>query len=137
MNVNQISFGKVIKINTSKEIAEKILANKNNSENDVQDSFLKVTIGEEVNEDSVVYQLNDDESYIFTGKDAFATRGVIEPAKENPFFYNMFLGCAYEATDEKGELTVLKYKESDENVTLKKAKYKDTKGTELSFSTIG
>ena len=137
MNVNPITFGKAIKINTSKEVAEKILANRNNSQNAVQNSFLKSILGETKNEDTAVYQVKKKESYIFTDSDAFAARSAIEPMKENSFFYNMLVDCAYEATEEKGELTVLKYKENVDNVIIKKAKYNDKQGTELSFSTIG
>ena len=49
----------------------------------------------------------------------------------------MFLECTYEQADGQGELKVLKYKETDDNVTLKKAKYKDSEGAEISFTTIG
>ena len=137
MNINPISFGKAIKINTSKEVAEKILLNRNDSKAPVQSSFLNVAIGEDANKDHVVYQLKNDESYIFTGTDAFAARGILEDAKQNPFFFNMFLESAYKQADGQGELTLLKYKETDDNVTLKKAKYQDSEGVEISFKTIG
>ena len=137
MNINPISFGKAIKINTSTEVAEKILLNRNETKEPVQSSFLNVAIGEDANKDHVVYQLKDDESYIFTGTDAFVARGILEDTKQNPFFFNMFLDCAYKKADGQGELTLLKYKETDDNVTLKKAKYQDSEGVEISFSTIG
>ncbi len=148
MNINQVSFGKAVKINASKEVAQQLLDAKKNKENEgtILNGFLNTVFGAEKIEDEFIYEVGKKETYVFTNNDAIASGAFISYGAKGSDTLNSdkMAKIAFNSTalQDKGVLTITKKEEEktkDEKiqVVLKDACYTDAKGHKLNFNAIG
>ena len=147
MNINQVSFGKAIKINASKEVAQQLLEARKNQEKKgtMINGFLNCVFGADTIEDEFIYEVGKKETYVFTNEDAIASGAFIAYGSKGSDTLNSdkMAKIAFDsiAKEDKGVLTITKKEEKTKDgktpILLKDACYTDANGHKLKFNAIG
>ena len=131
MNITPISFGKAIKVDAPKVVAEKFIGEKqiNKKEDPALLKFAHKIFGSnEDYENNIIYEIGKNESYIFTGEDAWIAEATVESIipsdskRTNKNWYNSLLREAFAISEDKGEISV-DYEEHQDEIKIKKAKF--------------